>query len=137
MENRTLFIVYLVTWLPYVAAIHWYALRKRISHVAVAVSHAAPTLVATSMAYIFLIGHGATVRQFVAYSGRGMDLWSLWVTLWPLLLFATFGSGVAQGVWTIVASVKRDRRTWIPVVALGTGMSVFSFMTVMANFPDA
>ena len=137
MENRSLFITYLVTWLLYVAGIHGYALWRRISHVAVALSHAAPSLVAISMTYIFLIGHGATVRQYVAYSARGMDLWSLWVTLWPVLLLATFGVGVAQAVWTIVVSVNRDRRIWIPVAVLGTGMCVFSFVTVMANFPDA
>jgi hypothetical protein len=89
------------------------------------------------MASIFLIGHGATVRQFAANSERGMDLWSLWVGLWPLLLVATFGAGAAQAVWTIVVSVKPEWRTWIPVGVLGTGMCAFSFVTVMTNFPDA
>ena len=137
MENRTLFIAYLVTWLLYVAGIHGYALWRRLGQAAVALSHAAPSLVAISMAYIFLIGHGATVRQFVAHSKRGMDLWSLSVGLWPLLLLATFGAGVAQAVWTMVVSVKREWRTWIPVAVLGTGMCAFSFVTVMRNFPDA
>ena len=137
MENRTLFMAYLVSWFLYVAGIHGYALWRRTGHGAVALSHAAPSIVAISMAYIFLIGHGATVRQFVAHSERGMDLWSLWVRLWPLLLFATFGAGVAQAIWTIVVSVKREWRMWIPVAVLGTGMCAFSFMTVAQNFPDA
>ncbi len=136
MENKPLFIAYLATWLMYVAAIHGYAMWSRISHARVGLSHAAPSLVAISMACIFLIGGGATVRQHVAYSGLGMSLWSLWVALWPLLLLATFGAGVAQAVWTIVASVTRGRRARVPVAALGTGMCVFSFVVVMENFPD-
>ncbi len=137
MENRALFIAYLMAWLLYVAGIHGYALQRRLAQAAVALSHGVPSLVAISMAYIFLIGHGATVRQFVAHSDRGMDLWSLWVGLWPLLLLATFAAGLAQAVWTIVVVVTRERRDWIPVAVSGTAMCAFSFVTVMSNFPDA
>lgn len=137
MENRSLFIVYLVTWLLYVVGIHWYGSWRRLDKGSVGVSHAAPSLVAVSMAYIFLIEHGATVRQFVAYSDRGMDLWSLWCCLWPLLLLVAFAGGVAQTILTVVVSVKREWRMWIPVTALGAGMCGFSFMTVLSNFPDA
>lgn len=137
MENRSLFIAYLVVWIPYVVGLHGYAWWRRLGHGVVVLSHAAPSLVALGMAYIFLLGHGATVRQFVAGSDRGMDLWSLWVGLWPLLLLATFGAGVAQTVWMVVVSVKRGSRTWIPVALTGTAMCAFSFVTVMSNFPDA
>ena len=137
MENRTLFLAYLAVWLPYLVAIHAYARWRRLRHGVVALSHAAPSVVAISMTYIFLIGHGATVRQFAAGSERGMELWSLWVGFWPLLLLATFGTGIAHAVWIVVASVKREWRVWIPVALLGTAMCAFSFLTVMSNFPDA
>lgn len=137
MENEALFLAYLLTWPPYVLGIHAYARWKRISHAAAALSHAAPSLVAISMAYIFLIGHGATVRQFVASSDRGMGLWSLWVMLWPLLLHATFGAGALQAVLTLVAVFKRGWRKWILFSSSGTAMAAFAFMTVAQNFPDA
>jgi hypothetical protein len=137
MENRTLFIAYLVVWLPYVVGLHAYASWRRLGHGIVTLSHAGPSLVAITMAYIFLLGHGATVRQFVAGSEGGMDLWSLWVDLWPLLLLGTFGAGVAQAVCLFVVSVKRGFRLWIPVALTGAAMCAFSFVTVMSNFPDA
>ena len=137
MENRALFIAYLVTWLVYVAGIHGYALWKRINQAVVAISHVVPSLVAALMTYIFLIGHGATVRQFVAYSERGTDMWSVWVGLWPILLCATFGAGVVQAILAIFVAAKPERRAWLPVAALSTGMCAFAFMTVIANFPDA
>lgn len=137
MENRSLFIAYLVVWMPYAVGLHGYAWWRRLSHGAIVLSHAAPSLVAMTMAYIFLIGHGVTVRQFVAGSEQGMDLWSLWVSLWPLLLLATFAAGVAQTVWIIAVSVKRAWRAWMPVALTGTAMCVFAFFTVATNFPDA
>jgi hypothetical protein len=133
MENRTLFIAYLVVWLPYVVGLHAYAYWRRLGQGVVTLSHAAPSIVAIMMAYIFLLGHGATVRQFVAGSEHGMDLWSLWVGLWPLLLLATFGAGVAQAVWMIVVSMKHGSRTWIPVALTGTAMCAFSFLTVISR----
>ena len=137
MENRSLFVVYLVVWLLYVVGIHGYAWWKSLGQAVVGLSHAAPSVVAISMTCIFLIGHGATVAQFVAHSERGMELWSLWVSLWPLLLLATFAAGIAQAIWIIAASVKREWRGWIPVALSGTAMSLFSFVTVASNFPDA
>jgi len=137
MEKRTLFVAYLVLWTPYVAGLHGYGWRRRLNQGVVALSHAAPSVVAVTMAYIFLIGHGATVRQLVSDSERGMDLWSLWLGLWPLLLLATFGAGGAQAVWMIVVSMKREWRPWIPVALTGTAMCAVSFLTVASNFPDA
>ena len=119
MENRTLFIAYLVVWLLYVMGLHAYASWRRLGHGIVTLSHAVPSLVAITMAYIFLLGHGATVRQFVAGSEGRINLWSLWVDLWPLLLLGTFGAGVAQTVCLIVVSVNRGLRTWIPVALTG------------------
>jgi hypothetical protein len=133
MENREL---YLVAWVLYVLVIHGYAWWKRLSQRTVVLSHAAPSLVAILMTCIFLIGHGATVMQFVAYSELGMDLWSMWAGLWPLLVLATFVGGVAQVVWIVVVCVKREGRAWIPVALLGAAMCAFSFVTVMDNFPS-
>ena len=137
MENQTLFISYLVAWLPYIAGVHAYAYWRRLDHGLVSLSHAAPTLVTITMTYIFLLGRGATVRQFVAGSESGMDLWSLWVSLWPLLLLATFAAGFAQLAWIITMPGTRRSLTWIPVALTGMAMCAFSFVTVAYNFPDA
>ena len=53
MENRTLFITFLALWLPYVVGLHAYAYRRRLGQGIVMLSHAAPSLVAVTMAYIF------------------------------------------------------------------------------------
>jgi hypothetical protein len=137
MEDRTLFIAYLVVWLLYVAGLHAYACWRRLDRRVVTLSHTVPSLVAIAMTYIFLFGHGTTVRQLVAGSERGMDLWSLWVGVWPWLLLTTFGAGAAQAIWMFVVSVKRGSREWIPVALTGVAMCAFSFLTVMSNFPDA
>lgn len=137
MENKSLLIAYLAVWIPYVTAIHGYTRWRQLSHSVVVLSHAVPSLVAMTMAYIFLLCHGQTVRQFVANSDRGMDLWSLWVDVWPMLLQATFAAGVAQLVWMMVVSVRRSWRPWVPVALTGTAMCAFAFLTVICNFPDA
>lgn len=137
MENKSIFISYLLTWILYIAGIHAYGVRWRLSQTAVCLSHAVPSLIAISMAWIFLIGHGVTVRQFVGNSERGMDLWSLWCGLWPLLLLTTFVVGFSQIVMTIAVAVNREFRKWVPVAALSAGMCAFAFMTVLSNFPDA
>jgi len=58
MENRTLLIAYLVVWLPYVVGLHVYAHWSRLGHRNVALTHAVPSLVAITMADIFLLGGG-------------------------------------------------------------------------------
>ncbi|MEM9480381.1 MAG: hypothetical protein AAGA58_12080 [Verrucomicrobiota bacterium] len=100
-------------------------------------SNAAPSIVAVAMTYVFLIAGGATVAQFVAGSEAGMDLWRLWARLWPVLFFCTAISGLANLVWTMISCLKKTHRKWIPIAAATTGMSVFAFVTVCANFPDA
>lgn len=137
MENRTILIVYLVTWCAYVIAAHLWAQRKRLHLGAIMASHAVPSAVALTMTYVFMIAGGATVAQFVAGSESGMDLWSLWFHLWPVLLLGSAASGVISLVWTIVACVKTSQRKWIPITVAAVVMSVFAFFTVGANFPDA
>ena len=137
MENRTLLLAFLATWAGCLLAAHLWARKERLPLASVLASHAVPSVVAIVMAYVFLIAGGATVAQFVAGSESGMDLWSLWFHLWPILLIATVVSGFTDLVWTIIACVKKSQRRWIPVAIAAVVMSVFAFFTVGANFPDA
>jgi hypothetical protein len=133
MKDRDLFIgLLLVTWMFYVVGVHAYARRKQLGQALVVLSHAAPSLAAISMAYIFLFEQGATVAQLVAGNERGTDLFMLWVVLWPLLLLATLVSGVAQCILTNVVPV-----VWMPVTIWGTIMCAASFVIAGCNFPDA
>jgi len=137
MENRTIFIAYLITWCAYVVATHAWVHRKRLSVAGVVVAHTVPAVVALTMTYVFLIAGGTTVAQFVAGSEAGMNMWSLWFHLWPILLIGSAVSAVVSVVWTIVACVKKPLRRWLPITLATVVMSVFAFMTVAANFPDA
>ena len=137
MENKTIFFTYLASWCVYLIAAYVWGHRRRLNLGVVSVSHLVPSAVAIIMIYVFLIGRGATVAQFVAGSETGMDMWSLWFHLWPILLIATAASGFVNLVLTIVACVKKSQRKWIPVTFVALLMSVFAFFTVGANFPDA
>jgi hypothetical protein len=137
MESRTIFLAYLVVWCAYALAAHTWGWQKRLRLAGVIASHAAPSAVAVTMTYIFLLAGGSTVAQFVAGSEAGMDLWSLWFRLWPILLLVSAASGVMSLVWTIIVCVNNSRRRWTPVTIAGVIMSVFAFLTVAANFPDA
>lgn len=117
METRTLLVAYLGAWLLYLVGVHGYARWRCLSQAAAGLSHAAPSFVAISI------------------------LWSMWVglsgELWPLLFLGTLGAGVAQAVWIMVVSVKREWRAWIPVALFGTAMCSFSFVIVIYNCPNA
>jgi hypothetical protein len=137
LENRSILTAFLAVWALYLGAVYWYAARNSLAKTIVTLSHAAPSVVAVLMAYVFLIMRGATVRQFVSNSQRGVDLWSLWVVLWPQLLLLTFGAAVCQAMWLIAACFRKSARIWIPVALSGVLMSGFAFATVISNFPDA
>lgn len=137
MENEALLILYLMTWCAYVPGAHVWAHRKRLHHVAIIASYAVPSVVAITMTYVFLIKGGATVAQFAAGSRTSMDLWSLWVDLWPVLLLATAASGAVSVVWMILASANHSLRKWMPVSVAAVLLSAFAFLTVFANFPTA
>ncbi len=137
MENKTIFIVYLVTWCAYLVTAHIWARRKKLHLAGVLASHAVPSAVALVMTYVFLIAGGVTVAQIVAGSETGMDLWDLWFYLWPVLLFGSAASGVISLVWTIVACIEKPQRKWIPITIAAVMMSVFAFFTVGVNYPDA
>ena len=81
MENRPIFIAYLVTWCAYVVAAHAWAHRKRLPVAGAVAAHIVPT-VALTMTYMFLIAGAPFVAQFAAGSEAGMNMW---------LYGATFG----------------------------------------------
>ena len=137
MENRTIFLAYLVVWCAYVVSTHIRGRRKQLHLAGVIASHAAPSAVAIVMTYVFLLAGGATVAQTVAGSESGMNLWSLWLHLWPILLIVTAASGVISLVWAIIVCVKKSQRRWIPLSIAAMVMSVFAFFTIAYNFPDA
>lgn len=135
--KHTVLLIYIVSWVIYLVALYVIAYRKKLRMSIVSVSHIVPSAVAILMGSIFLIGKGATVVQFVAYSVPGMKLWSLWVGLWPGLLVLTAGVAFTHLVWLGIACADKTKRRWIPVVASGLFMSVFSFFAVIAFFPTA
>ena len=137
MENRPVFLAYLVVWGAYVIALYAYSIVRRKSLILTTISHVVPTAVALEMAYIFLIRGGGTVRQLSAGSGTGMDMWSLWVTSWLWILKATLAWAVVHLVWLAVAAIRAKTRAWVPVAAAGLIMAAFAFYTAAANFPDA
>jgi hypothetical protein len=119
MESRTTFLAYLAVWCAYVLAAHAWGWRKRLHFAGIIASHAAPSAVAVVMTYIFLLAGGSTVAQFAAGSESGMDLWSLWFGLWPILLLVTAASAFMSLVWTIVGYVDNSQRRWTPVALAG------------------
>jgi len=137
MENRTIFLAYLVVWGVYVVALYAYSVIRKKSLFVTTISHIVPTAVALEMAYIFLICRGSTIRQLVAGSERGIDLWSLWVNSWGWILLGTLIWALAHLVWLIVAGIRAKARTWAPVAAAGLAMATFAFFTAALNFPDA
>ncbi len=137
MENRTLFFAFIATWAGYLLVAHIWANKHHFPLTGILASHTVPSVVAVVMTYVFVIAGGATVAQFVAGSESGMDLWSLWFHLWPILLLATAASGITNFVWAIITCVKKSQRRWIPLSISAIVMSVFAFITVAANFPDA
>ncbi len=135
MENKALFIAYLITWVVSLLTVYVWARRKQLPLAGVLGSHAVPSIVAVVMTYIFLIAGGATVAQLAGEPG--MDMWSLWFNLWPLFLICTAASGVINLVLSIIFSMKKSQRRWIPITIAALVMSVFAFFVVGSNFPDA
>jgi|GEM_PF-706901 len=137
MQNEILFLAFLIVWLPCVIGLHIWGHRHRHHPAIIIAMHAAPTAVASSMSYLFLIRGGATVAQFSAGSEAGMDLWSAWFHLWSLLLPLIFIFVAIQLVGLVTACVKPSLRTWIPAILIGTLLSAFALYTVAVNYPDA
>jgi len=137
MENMPLLVAYLLTWAGYVFVLHAYAWKLRMSHLIILASQAAPSVIALTMTYIFLIRRGATVAQFVAGSSEGMALWSLWANLWPVFFFGSLIVAGAHALWFIGACVEPGARRWIPVAVASAAICVFAFFAVACNFPDA
>ena len=96
MENRNLLIAFLVVWAAYLFVVHIWAWRKQLPVARIIASHVVPSAVAISMTYIFIISGGSTIAQFVAGSESGMNLWRLWLYLWPVFSIATATSVVGR-----------------------------------------
>jgi hypothetical protein len=137
MENRTLFVAYLLAWCGYLIAMYAFC-RVRHLHLGIAsISHLVPSVIAVMMIRIFLVGHGSTIAQFAAGSEPATHLWRLWFHLWPALFFAAGTSVLVHLVWTAVAGFAVRYRKWVPVSSSGLLMSLFAFLAVGTNFPDA
>ena len=67
----------------------------------------------------------------------GLSDWSLWLKLWPILVFVPLIAGVIQFGCVIAAAAVASQRRWIPIALAGVAMSAFAFLTVAHNFPDA
>ncbi len=137
MQAHSTTIFYLVLWAVYLPAILWYARRKRLSLAVAAGSASVPSLVALEMAYVFILHKGATVRQFVAYSASGMDVWSHWASAWPMLLLLTFLSAGSQFLHALVAGIREKGENWIPITVSGSVMSLLGFLFVVSAAPTA
>ena len=96
-----------------------------------------PVLVAATMTYLFLIVGGATTVQFNAGSTSRMNVWSIWVDIWPVFLFLTAVSGFGSLIWLVVCAAKESRRRTILAPILSLLLSVLAFFTVASYFPSA
>lgn len=137
MENHQLLLAYIVVWTAYLGLPHAYAHERRLSHWIILASQAVPSVVAVSMIHIFLIGGGETVAQFAVGSRESMDMWSLWVDLWPVLYIGTLAATGVHVIWLIAACVMRGAGRWIPVVIASTAMCIFAFLIVCGKAPTA
>jgi len=137
MENKSLFLTFLFTWVVFLLITHIWSHRKGLPLAVATLSHIISSIVAIVMTYVFLIAGGATVAQFVSGSDSGMELWRLWFHLWPILLFSAAASAIIGLIWTIIACIKKTQRRFVPTAIGTTAMSTFAFFTVALNFPDA
>lgn len=138
--DKTLLFPLLVLWLLSVAAVHGYAHRQRLPHPFVVLSHLVPSLVALVMIRVFIVGHGALVAQFAAGSEHREELWSFWLSIWPLALVALAASALANLVAFITGIVvqchQREAR-WLPVPAIGLIISLLWLAITFSHFPTA
>ena len=96
-----------------------------------------PILVTATMIYLFLIAGGATTVQFNAGSPSRMNVWSTWVSIWPIFLFLTAASSLGALIWLLVCSIKKSSRVSISVPLISCLLSVLAFFTVASYFPSA
>ena len=134
---KNLLFYYIIAMCIYLIGMHVFAFRKKLSTKIVLFSHAIPTLTALTMTYIFIIGRGETVAQFAAGSETAMNMWSLWVNLFPFLIFGTLGYAIIHFIWLIAAGVNKSTRKWLPIIIASLLMSIFAFFVVLINFPSA
>ena len=132
MDNRIGVIVYFITWLVYVAGIHWYGYSKSLRQSKIFFSHAAPSMIAVSIVYAIFLKLTNSVRPLNPYNlAPGNNASSFFVGLFPFLYATTIVTGIVLCILTIVVWVKRTQRRWIPVTILGAGMCAFSFVILL------
>ncbi len=137
MQAHSTTVFYLVLWAVYLPAILWYVRRKRHSLAIAAFSAIVPSLVALDAGYVFVLNRGEAVRQFVAYSASGMDVWSHWASAWPMLLLLTLLAAAGHFVWGLVAGFRERYDVWV-VVAVASGiMSLLALLVVVSAAPTA
>ena len=96
-----------------------------------------PILVTATMIYLFLIVGGSTTVQFNAGSPSRMNVWSTWVSIWPIFLFLTAASSLGSLIWLLVCAIKKSLRASIAVPIISCFLSVLAFFTVVSYFPSA
>jgi hypothetical protein len=105
-------IALLVVWVAYLFFVHIWAGRKRLPIAAVIGSHAVPSTVAINDLLFYFLGYEIGISKL------------------PVLLILTATSVLIHLVWTIIASVIKTQRKWVPVTICGVIMSLFAFATV-------
>jgi uncharacterized membrane protein YidH (DUF202 family) len=96
-----------------------------------------PVIVVCIMTYLFLVVRVASTAQFNAWSASHMNVWSIWVNIWPGFLLLSFLSGLVTLVWAFVCIVKKKLRHKIPILISSFILSVLTLVTVMSYFPSA
>jgi hypothetical protein len=137
MGKQSLLIIFLIAWSLSVFGMHYYAYRKSLYQRVVLFSHSVVSIVAIILAVVFLVADTPMVRQYAAGSEQRMDLWSLWVGLWPIILLVTFVTGIVLGIWSIINGVSPQRRKWFPISLVDTIGCFFAFTTTLYHFPSA
>jgi hypothetical protein len=120
------------------------ALRQRIDpqrptrHVSLLISGLSSFLPFIALALflrVFVIGGSSNVAQLAG--DEGLDLWHLWFSAWPFLLFGIPVAGIASLVAVLMPPYTL--RTWPSIAsrALTVLAVALSFFHVAKYFPDA
>ena len=96
-----------------------------------------PVLVAGVMTYLFIIEGGASTAQLNAGSVARVNVWRLWLSIWPLFMFLTAGSALGTFIWAVVCAARKSSRPNLGLAAGSCCLSVIAFFTVAENFPSA
>lgn len=96
-----------------------------------------PFIVIIYVGGLYLIIGFSRTAQINAVSELATKALSVWFRLWPVFLFATFMSLLANGSWLFIASTTRHLRRWSLPALLGTLLSALTLYTLLLFFPTA